>query len=768
MRSDNFPEIDRTIDKLENYLDTIDNHIKSLKRLPDFNGRTDINGLQYGEEAVDTRTTVVKADGTITDISNEFLTVLGYGEGEVERLIGKKIEAFIADHLLDYFTSEWESAVRHLLGGSDKRSFRIKVNVFHKKEFEVPIHMELAGNGDEYFSLSVKDVSYRNEIEEELSASRENYRILAETATDAIIQIKSDLHVLFANSAVNAIFGFTGEEVVNNNIGMLFPESRYKNYAVLFEKYFYIDDLHRKDTGLRNSIEVLGQRKDGEMVPLEISFGNSMGIGGNRILTCIIRDIAVRKKAERRLRYLAFHDKLTSLGNRDRLHESLDHVISEIRRHPERRAALLFMDLDGFKKVNDSLGHEMGDMILRETAKRLSNCLREEDQVYRVQMEDIFRLGGDEFTLLLSSLRKPEDAAIVARRLIDKILEPFKVKGYGSITNINMGVSVGIALIPEDGLDKTTILRNADAAMYHAKEVGNSYIFFTKDMNNKALERLMLEEGLRKSIGTENFKLHYQPVVDKHGTILAVEALIRWNHPEKGNIPPEDFISIAEDTRLILPIGRWVLEAACRHLQRIHNEGYTSLHMNVNISPIQLERDDLAVIVQKTLKKLNMKPNNLTLELTETSIMNDPEMAIKKMNRLMEANRGIRIAIDDFGTGYSSLSYLSRFPVHNLKIDKSFVGNMDKENNTKIIDSILSLGRSLGLTIVAEGVEIEHQLEYLSANNCQAFQGYYFGKPMPIDALLKKLARVSSSKKKLMRRGNPEPVYSSETSLSSD
>lgn len=680
----------------------------------------------------------VTDDGKVLTLNELFLEVFGYSRESSLSFRKKMLIELIPDHLQQSFQAQWETAIQACRNGNGRDTV-IKTNGLHRTGYEIPIAITVASDDTKRLFVSVKDVSYRKEIEKALLASRENYRVLAETATDAIIQIKNDFIIHFANSAVKKIFAYKKEEVENRNIGILFPASRYKNYKKLFSKYFFIDDIHRKDTGLQSSIEVLGLRKDGEVLPLEISFGNSSGVGDKRILTCIIRDIAFRKKAERRLKYLAYHDKLTSLGNRDRLSENLDQVLQEMQRDKSRKAALLFLDLDGFKKVNDSLGHEMGDIILKETARRLSDCLRSEDQVYRIQMEDIYRLGGDEFTLLLPHIRRSEDAAIVATRIIDRILEPFMIKGYGSITNVNMGVSIGIALIPDDGADKNTLLRNADTAMYNAKEQGNTYMFFTREMNNRALDRLMMEEGLRSSLGSGDFSVHYQPIVDENGTIKALEALIRWTHPEMGFIPPDRFIGIAEDTRLILPIGKWVMETACRSLKKLHLLGNSDLYMSINISTLQLEREDLAANVKAILEKFKLDPTSLTLELTETGVMTYPETAIRKMKLLLEVNKGLRIAIDDFGTGYSSLSYLSKFPVKNLKIDKSFVGNMDDSNNIKIINSILSLGQNLGLNIIAEGVEEKSQLEYLAKRGCHYFQGYYFYKPLRFDDLVEEL-----------------------------
>ncbi len=663
-------------------------------------------------------------EGIILSAETSFLDITGYDAHEILR---RNLKDFVPEHLHFLLNNGFKG-----LAESDDL---LKINGIHKKDFEIPLQFTVKEDPGEpqTFFINIKDVSYRKEIENQLLTSRENYQILAETATDAIVQINSDFNITFANSAVQRVFGYDSLEIENNNVGILFPRSRYSKYEKQFEKYFYIDDTHRADTGLKNSLEVLGRNKNGDLIPLEISFGNSKGSQNTRRLTCIIRDIASRKKSERRLKYLAYHDKLTTLGNRDRLVESLDQLLAEIERQPDRKGALLFLDLDGFKKVNDSLGHEMGDAILKECAKRLMNSLRKNDQVYRIQVEDIFRLGGDEFTLLLPYINKIEDAAIVARRIISRILEPFNIDGYGSITHINMGVSIGIVMIPQDGKDRTTLLRNADSAMYKAKELGNKYVFFTNDMNNMAIERLMLEEGLRKSLGTKNFSVYYQPILNAEREILGVEALIRWFHDKEGMIPPKKFISIAEDTGLILPIGRWVLETACRHLKIWQDSGFGHLHLAVNISARQLEQGDLGNVIQEVVKKLGVNSGKLKLELTETCVMNNPESAIDKMNDITSSNPGIKIAIDDFGTGYSSFGYLSRFPVNDLKIDRSFVINLSRETNKKIINSIVTLGESLGLTVVAEGVETGEHFQYLKERNCNLFQGFYFSKPVPFE-----------------------------------
>lgn len=596
----------------------------------------------------------------------------------------------------------------------------------------------------------VRHALHHQSMSDELQASRESYWALSETTTDAILQIDENFTIQFVNTAVKSIFGYSREEIIHSNFKSLFPPSIYTRYADVFKKYFLIDNIHRKETHMENSIEVLGQSKERDIIPLEISFGNSKSVGNHRIVTCIVRDITQRKNTERKLRYLAYHDKLTSLGNRDLFNISLSNFLANVKRYQDKIGAVLFLDLDGFKKVNDTLGHDIGDRILVECARRLANCLRQSDHVYRFQEEismttgapeDLFRFGGDEFTVLLTDLKKAIDAAVVARKIITTVQKPYNVYGYESISNINLGVSVGIALIPEDGSDVSNLISRADVAMYKAKEQGNRYVFFAQEMDKMATERLILEDGLRNAFEKGELKLFYQPMVDASGAIKGMEALLRWLNAKGGFFSPAKFIPIAEETGLILPIGNWVLKTACEFLQSCNARGYKELYIAVNLSAKQFEHDYLVDIISGTIKSTGVNPENLKIEVTESYIMKNPEKAIAKMKEIKRKNIGIRIAIDDFGTGYSSLSYLSSFPVDILKVDRSFVINLEKMQNAKIINTIINLGHSLGMEIVAEGVETEDQLRYLKTKNCNTFQGYYFSRPVTAEEMLKLLQK---------------------------
>ena len=593
----------------------------------------------------------------------------------------------------------------------------------------------------------VRHAVHQKNITEELNLSREIFRALSETATDAILQINEDLKIQFVNAAAMKIFGYEREQLLQQNFNMLFPASVYRRIAPTFKAYFTAGENGDEQIPLENTIEILGQNQQKEIITLEISFGKSKS-PHHKIVTCIIRDITQRKHTERRLRHLAYHDKLTQLGNRDLFSMSLADFLTDAARYKDRIGALLFLDIDGFKKVNDTLGHDVGDMILVECSRRLRDCLRKSDHIYRFDDEneqktgeDLFRFGGDEFIVLLTSLRSSTAAATVARKIIQEISEPFQVNGNTAIRNINLGVSVGIAVIPDNGTDINDLVSSADVAMYKAKEKGNEYAFFTKDMNNQANERLMLEDGLRRAFGKGELSLVYQPLVDKGGVIRGAEALVRWKEENGGFISPAKFIPVAEETGLIVPIGDWILNTACDFLRTCNKIGHPDFYMSINLSARQFDQQELADKITATVSRMGVNSANIKLEVTESYIMTDAEGAITKMHAIKENNPGIQIAIDDFGTGYSSLGYLTKFPVDILKIDQSFIKDFSDENNIKIVNTIINLAHTLDLVTVAEGVETKERFELLSEKECDIFQGYYFDAPVPDKDFLKLLEK---------------------------
>jgi diguanylate cyclase (GGDEF)-like protein/PAS domain S-box-containing protein len=450
-----------------------------------------------------------------------------------------------------------------------------------------------------------------------------------------------------------------------------------------------------------------------------------------------VQDITEREKAESQIRMLAYFDALTGLPNRERFKEQAERAMRAAQR-VGTKMALIYVDLDNFKRINDTLGHTAGDTVLRGVAKELTNIVRGTDIVAKVDSEtsvssSLARLGGDEFTIMLTGLTRPESAARVAKRIMQALSRPMKIDDREYVVTGSMG----IAVYPDDGADVDLLLRNADIAMYAAKEEGrNNYRFFSEDMNARMLERLAIESDLRKALERDELLLHYQPQVESRtGKVVAFEALVRWDHPEKGMIPPFGFINIAEETGLIIPLGEWVLLAACEQAKNWHRAGFPELRISVNIASQQLTDSDLVETVESVLKSTGLVGTHLELELTESSLMSHVETTTQMLRDLKDI--GLSLAVDDFGTGYSSMNYLKRFPLDALKIDRSFVRDLTVDaNDAAIAKAVIALAKALDLSTVAEGVEEEEQLTFLRTLGCDLIQGYYFGRPMPADKVL--------------------------------
>jgi len=460
--------------------------------------------------------------------------------------------------------------------------------------------------------------------------------------------------------------------------------------------------------------EATGLRRDGAPFPQEISL-TALGSDG---IVCIVRDITERTYAEEQIKHLAYHDALTNLPNRllfkDRLTVALSHANRE-----GSRLAVLFLDLDRFKVINDSLGHNIGDQLLQAVAVRVQTCVRESDTVAR--------LGGDEFTILLPNLHRSDDAAPIAQKIIEAIRYPFHIEGREFFST----TSIGISLFPEDGTDAETLIKNADTAMYQAKELGrDNYQLFNAHVNAKALQRIALEHGLRKALMNDEMAVHYQPIFDlRSGRITGMEALLRWTHPVLGSIPPATFIPLAEATGVMIPIGSWALAEACRQAKEWHDAGFQSLSLAVNLSVTQLQQTDLVDFVAGVLRNTGLPARLLELEITESSAMHSPETSVRTLYDLKKL--GLRISLDDFGTGHSSLSYLKRFPIDTLKIDQSFVHDITSDPDTAaIVTAIIAMAHSLRLKVVAEGVEFTEQANFLRKHGCDQMQGFLIKPPV--------------------------------------
>ena len=462
--------------------------------------------------------------------------------------------------------------------------------------------------------------------------------------------------------------------------------------------------------------------RDGEKVATILGYAAPLFDEGGRPRGAIgaSLDITERKRAEEQIKSLAYHDALTGLPNRRLFQDRLSVAVAQAHRNGQR-LAVLYLDLDRFKPVNDSLGHAAGDRLIQDVAERLRTCLREGDTVAR--------LGGDEFTLLLPGVSQVVDAARVAEKVLDTLRVPFQIEGR----EIFATASIGISLYPEDGHDVETLVKNADAAMYRAKQQGrDNYQLYTPALNATALERLALESSLRHALAKNELVIHYQPVLDlATGHVQAMEALLRWQHPELGLLPPAEFISLAEVTGLIIAFGPWVLRTACAQTREWQEAGHAELGVAVNLSARQFQHPDLVAQVRRALEETKLDPAFLELEITESSAMHG-EAAVHTLRELKAL--GVRIAIDDFGTGYSSLSYLRRFPIDTLKIDRSFIADITRDpDDAAIATAVIALAHTLKLRVVAEGVETEEQVAFLSARRCDRVQGFLFGAPLPAE-----------------------------------
>ncbi len=534
-------------------------------------------------------------------------------------------------------------------------------------------------------------------------------------ASPIAIALIQNRRVTRANPAYLRMFGYPLGEVLGHSV-----------------EQFYLSKEDFEDTGQR----IYAGIADGRVVRIEQRLKDRHGRVFWANLYCrlldpehpekgpvtLIEDISERKANEERIRYLAEHDTLTGLPNRMLFHDRLSQAIA-IARRERHKVALLFLDIDRFKNINDSLGHDVGDRLLQAVATRIQQCVRASDTVSRP--------GGDEFSLTLPGIDDVQDAARISQKLLDALAQPYVI----DTRQLTITASIGITLFPDDGDDLPTLMRNADTAMYHSKDSGrNTYHFFRAEMNERVLERMSLENALRLAVENQELELHYQPQIDA-GTsrIIGMEALVRWNHPQEGLVSPGRFIPVAEDTGLILPIGAWVLGEACRQNRLWQEAGLPKLPIAVNISALQFRQPHFVETVREVLQACPLAADCLELELTESIMMDAVERNIETLDLIREM--GVRVSIDDFGTGYSSLSYLKRLPIDKLKIDQAFVRDIATDpDDAAIIAAIIGLARNMKLNVIAEGVETPLQREFLQRSGCTQIQGYLFSKPLPADA----------------------------------
>jgi len=454
----------------------------------------------------------------------------------------------------------------------------------------------------------------------------------------------------------------------------------------------------------------------------------------------LIRDVTERKLAEEQISFLAYHDSLTALPNNRLFKDRLEHAITQAERN-NKILAIMFLDLDRFKLINDTMGHSAGDELLKITSQRLIEAVRKTDSVAinaSGTSSSIARFGGDEFTILLEDVENVQAIIRIAERIVENVSQPMMLNRQ----EVHISTSIGISIYPDDGVKADEILKNADSAMYHAKAQGrNNFQFFADSMNQSSVELLALENNLHKAIENNQMCLYYQPQLSiMTGQLVGMEALIRWQHPDKGFISPGVFIPVAEETGMIMQIGEWVFREACKQGVQWLNAGYQLQKISVNLSARQLKDESLAALIATILDETGMPPNKLCIELTETALILDPEIALARLTKIKAL--GVALSLDDFGTGYSSLSYLKRFPIDTLKIDQAFIRDVKVDHeDAALVKAIISMAHGLGMDVIAEGVEIQEQLEFLGVNGCDTIQGYLFSRPLPakeMEALLVK------------------------------
>jgi diguanylate cyclase (GGDEF)-like protein/PAS domain S-box-containing protein len=554
------------------------------------------------------------------------------------------------------------------------------------------------------------------EAERALEASEARFRMLTESSLDLISVVDAEGVIRYQSPAVRHLLGHEPADTVGHNVSdFVHPEDLEHSKAAL-----------RRIIEARQSVEPVEFRlrhKDGSWRVFESLGTNCLDNPHIHGLVFNSRDVTDRKVIQQRIQHLAYHDNLTGLPNRSLLQDRLAHSIARAER-TNRKVAVLFIDLDNFKNINDTLGHDVGDELLRQVARRLTECVRAEDT--------IARQGGDEFIVLCDGLDDGRGASLVAQKILNALRKPFVLGG----SDQHVSGSVGIALFPEDGRDAQTLMKNADTAMFHGKTQGkNTYQYFTAQMNVAVKRRMTLESALRRAVMRRDFVLHYQPQIDlDSGEILAVEALVRWKTEDGGTVSPGDFIPLAEETGLINEIGEWVLREACRQAREWQDMGLAKRRMAVNLSARQFSDRGFLDMVTRILAESGLEPACLELEITESQVMRQTEGMIMLLNKLSEM--GVQMAIDDFGTGYSSLSYLKRLPIQKLKIDQSFVRDITVDpNDTAIVVAIINMAKSLDLDTIAEGVETAGQLALLRSKGCHVGQGYYFSAPVRAEVL---------------------------------
>ncbi|HEX8956901.1 MAG TPA: EAL domain-containing protein [Burkholderiaceae bacterium] len=584
----------------------------------------------------------------------------------------------------------------------------------------------------------------RSQAEAALRESEAHFRSLVEQASDSFFVHDVDGRFVDVNQRACESLGYTREELLRMNLADVDLDQPVSELRHLRDR------IDAQGNHAPVALESRYRRKNGKEFPVEIRMG-PIDIDGQRYLLSLVRDVTERKEMQDHIEHLAFHDPLTELPNRAMFNRHLNHAIAHAQRY-HKGLAVLFIDLDRFKNINDTLGHDAGDRLLKEMANRISSCLRQSDVVARTERnigggnvtggDLVARLGGDEFVVLIEEVTDTARVSHIARKLLTALVREFPLEGQ----LIHVTASIGISTFPEDGRNEFSLMKHADIAMYRAKERGkNTFQFYSAQMDLHSAELLALESGLRRSLERKEFVLFYQPKVEaRTGRITGVEALVRWQHPELGLVSPVHFIPLAEESGLIGPLSQWVIQEALSQNRRWQGLGLPTLRMAINLSARQFVDEDLLTDTLRALKESNLDPSLLELEITESMMMHNTEKTVQILSELRRV--GIRIAIDDFGIGYSSLSHLKRFPIDTIKIDRSFIEDIpgDKADEA-ITEAIIAMSKSLQIKVVAEGVESLEQLRFLRARGCDEIQGYFFSRPVSAAEFARLLTENSAS-----------------------
>ncbi|MCY9694469.1 bifunctional diguanylate cyclase/phosphodiesterase [Paenibacillus alginolyticus] len=650
---------------------------------------------------------ITDSGGVILSVNPAFTTTTGYTEEEVAGQTPRIL--YSGKQKPEFYIHMW--ATIHETGGWKGEIWNRKKNgELYLEWLTISAVRDKRGKISNYVGIFM-DITERRKSEKKLQLHARVF----ETASEGIMITDTKGTILSVNPAFSETTGFTEAEALGRTPRML--------HSGVQDAEFYIQmwaSIHEKGSWQG---EVWNKRKNGEIYPEWLTINtvrNENGKISNYV--GVFTDITERKLSEENLKYLAHYDVLTGLPNRFLFHDRLSHAIAQANRQGHW-AALMFIDLDHFKLINDTLGHAVGDQLLQNASKRLESCVRTSDTVSR--------LGGDEFTVILPHIDETEDALLVAQKILEELALPFLIAEQ----ELFITASIGISIYPFNGADSETLIKQADSAMYRAKEQSNNYQLYTSNMNATFYRKMKLENGLRKAMEKDQLRIVYQPQMDiRTGRINGIEALLRWQHPEMGMVSPNEFIQIVEENGQIVEIGEWVLRKVCEQNKAWQSAGYPPLKCAINLSPRQFKNKNLIETVKQILKETELDPSYLCFEITENISIHQIESVLTVLHDFKEI--GLELAIDDFGKGHSALSYLKKYPIDTLKIDKCFVQGIEMDRgNASIAKAMIDMAHGLGLRVIAEGVETEDQLAFLKDLHCDSIQGYWLSRPLPPEGI---------------------------------